>query len=220
MTSIKQLPKGIPDGYKPQKQNVEESPTVLVSEWARKAAHDLDYKHRGWVRRMEEDQFAAQNLAETTLRENLDHLSILLSYDMVKTHLFKARSDRFLLKQYIKFLNATRGYIARKQVGEQQWAAHRLAHQAERAYKSMLCDVLGERLKEFNINANNTPYQFSGTITSDLDAARLIHGLLRKKLKFVGNENISDEDQRYLDMFEAYLHKRKIEVGRNAEIRL
>lgn len=219
MTTIKQLPKGIPQGYKPQKQNVEESPAVLVSEWARNAAHDLDYKHRGWAKRRQEDKYADQNLAETTLREDLDHLAILLSYDMIKSHLAKARNDRSALKAYIKFLNATRGYIARKPVGEQQWAAHKIAHQAEMAYKSMLCDVLGQRLKELNIAANNTPYRFSGTIETDLDAAVLIHGLLRKKLKFVGNENITDEEQRHLDMFEAYLHKRKIEVGRNAEIR-
>lgn len=214
---IKQLPKGIPQGYKPQKQNVEESPTVLVSEWARNAAHQLDYKHRGWKRRMQEDKFADQNLADTLLREDLDHYSLLMSYDMVKACLAKARNDRKLLKAYIKFLNATRGYVARRQVGDQQWAAHKIAHQAEIAYKSLLCDVLTERLKEWNIAANNTPYQFSGTIKSDLDAVWLIHRTLRRLLKFVGNENITDEDQRYLDMIEAYILKRKIENGRDLE---
>lgn len=193
---VKHLTRGTPDGYDPQRQSVSGSATLLVSEWARKAAHELNDKHHNWIEARTKDEFDIDNLSNAQLRDAIDHSVLLMRWQSVREYLPKVTRDFQMIEAYLAYLNANKGYVGRRQVARQQWEAHKLAQKEEMAYKRALMVTLRERSRQFNSASDLMRWSGINQIATDLDLACAIGSLFKKVLAGVGGFDSLDEEDR------------------------
>lgn len=209
---------GVPDGYKPQKQRVEPTATVLISEWARKAAHELNDRHHNWIEARLKDEFADENLNEAQLRDAIDHTAMLMKWDLIEEYLPKLERDLSMIYAYISFLQRNKEYVSRRKVGLQQWAAHLLAQQEELAYKTYLQKILKYRRSHFVRAVNEKKYQLTDKIKTDLDVVGVIwevyKAVFHRACQLTTEPMTTLEERAALKRIGGYLKERKEQMLR------
>lgn len=80
MKTTKQLPRGIPEGAYSTRQSIKHSPVVIVSEWARRVAHELDNYRGTWVAAVKADPIGAQ-FERSPYYQSISHAEWLSTYD-------------------------------------------------------------------------------------------------------------------------------------------
>ena len=219
MNEVKQLPRGIPQGYTPQRQRASESATVLVAEWARKAAHELNDRHHNWIEARSRDEFSEENLSESQVRETLDHAALLMRWELIEEYLPKVQRDHDMIYAYISHLRRTKGYVGRRRVTKQQWSAHLLSQQEELAYKVFLLRVLKRRLGEYRYTANSAVTHITDKIESDFLAASVAYEVLRAVLARLGRDfELTEDERKAIKGFRYYMKESRKDALKRGEL--
>lgn len=128
MTDIKKLPPGVPEGATPLTQNVAQKPLVLVSEYTRRVAHELDNLRGDWLIAIKGSEITAYTDSPYYMSGGIfSHLQWLTDYDNAEMR-YAAAGDRISAIQQV--LNETRTqktiYGKRYPVGEYHQIRNRL----------------------------------------------------------------------------------------------
>ena len=106
MTEVKKLSPGVPDGATPLTQHVTKCPTVLVSEYTRRVAHELDNLRGDWLIAVKGSEITVLNDSPYYMNGGIfSHLQWLTDYDNVEAR-YVAAGDRISSIQQV--LNETR----------------------------------------------------------------------------------------------------------------
>jgi hypothetical protein len=106
MTEIKKLTPGVPEGAVKQTQHITPKPTVLVSEYTRRVAHELDNLRGDWLIAVKGSEITVLNDSPYYMNGGIfSHLQWLTDYDNVELR-YAAAGDRISAIQQV--LNETR----------------------------------------------------------------------------------------------------------------
>jgi hypothetical protein len=139
---VKQLPKGVPQGYQPPRQTPKVNVRVMVSEYTRRVAHELDTLHRDWIIRRQCDELI--DLHESPFANGgvpLDHLDWLVQYESSDDRYRKVVERRMWLQNELGNIRRSR-MINGKFLNKPQFLTHYEALKLEWVY----CVALQSRL--------------------------------------------------------------------------
>ena len=117
---------------------------VIVSEWTRRAAHNLDMRRDEWLSQKAPTVFVEPELQKLQIDSKIDHIAALTgSYDRIIALSMKARHDVAVLQSYLAKINSTKT-INDERVPKHVFEAYRSRVVKEVHYKQFLCTVTKE----------------------------------------------------------------------------
>lgn len=115
--------------------------TVLISEWARKAAHNLDMA-RDAVTTRQRGSSEVHDFCDLKIKGRINHASVLTDPKEAARILEMAREDSYTLQTYLTHLKGTRGWIGNERVPRHAWERHRTIAAHELHYRHALSAAL------------------------------------------------------------------------------
>lgn len=128
-------------------------PTVLISEWAKKAAHELDTAREAVATRKRGPNDVYDYVDLKIKGTDLDHAAILSNPDDAQRINEMASQDARTLQAYMATINAWKGYIDGRRVGLTAWQRHRALAVKELEYRHALVGKTKHVIKEANRSA-------------------------------------------------------------------
>lgn len=188
-------------------------PFVLVSEFSRRAAHELDNVRFEFLEFKKVDTFYALPVGEEYhpgIPDTVDHFALLSDTEHLEQNYVVAQADVRKMQAYLALLNVNK-MIGGKNVSLQEFNAHREAIAKHTRYRENLSSQLRAQIRNFkaithdqfsalNREVKNTALEEAGI------EATIINHLLRitKTYALKNKYSFAPEHQPYIQMAEDY----------------
>lgn len=192
---------------------------VLVSEWASKAAHNLDMTRDTWVSQRATSDFIEPQLKELRIDDRIDHAAVLGgTYDQIQRLYGDAVWDTNALEAFLSKINAEK-LIDGLGYPRHVFEAYRSRVVKELAYKKTLCSVAKEAMRLQRIIAcdgknPNLKVIVPEREASDLDLLEHLLEVMRVNMQVVYGDNwvspLRDEDRDFIDHLKKEIRRRRL----------
>ncbi len=191
---------------------------VLVSEWSRKAAHNLDHKREEWESARSASDYAERALVEgLKIDMRLDHETMLLgSYKNLQDLRLKVVGDIGVLGNFLATMKAT-GTINGAWYPKPTYEVYRVRLARELAYKHLLATTLKEAMRTRRMLANDERSLPVGDLPtlSDIELLDLLASTFRREMKAIHGEtwfaSLSPDDQALIEYLKFHSRARRLE---------
>lgn len=129
---------------------------VLVSEWARRAAHELDDWRSRWLNQRENDTYVFYDAHRINIKDDLNHEEVLSNLEIAQKHRLSVVQDCETLQRYLTSLKSGRlggaqWEVAGRSVSRENYENHRLTVVGELNYKMQLLRDVNSAIKQLSI---------------------------------------------------------------------
>lgn len=191
---------------------------VLVSEWSRNAAHNLDHKREEWEAIRSASDYAEPSLVlGLKVDMRLDHEAMLTgSYKSLQELRLKVVHDIGLLGQVLQTMKET-GAIDGVWYPKPTYEAYRARVSRELIYKQLLSTTIKEAMRTRRMLANDERNLPAGDLPtlSDIELLDLLATTFRREMKAIHGEawfaSLSPDDQALIEYLKFHSRARRLE---------